>query len=489
MNRECFDRLFYPKNVAFVGASSNPGKWGFMILHHLMMGGYEGEVYPVNPRGGVLLDRPVYKRISDIPGNIEMAIFTVEAALVPGLITECGAKGVRAAVVISAGFKELGTDENIRMEEDMVRRAREAGMIIVGPNGQGIVNTASKLYPWMPSLFPPEGEIAIISQSGNLGTFFTEEAALFGMGISKFVSSGNQADLKMEDYLEYLADDDRTKAVICYIEGIEDGRRFVEKARRVTKKKPVVAIKSGRTPAGAQAAKSHTGAMASSEEVVSAAFRQSGVLRVNTIEEAWAVAATTIAQPLPRGPQVGVLTGGGGLGVLAADACASRGLQMAKLSDDTLEKLKEILPPWWVPGNPVDMVAGLKFNRDKVLDILINCDEIDGLFLIGVGWSNKTRKVYRNSPWADQYNLNEIMEMMAERDVANMAQLAQIIINGKKPIYPITNLAREAQIRNYTSLMELLKKDVYLYQCEELAALVYAKMLEYHRYLQKGCRP
>ena len=458
-----------------------------MILHHLMMGGYKGEVYPVNPRGGVIFDRPVYRRISDIPGEVDQAIFTVEASLVPDLIPECVAKGVKAAVVISAGFGELGSEEARRMEEELVKRAQEGGMILVGPNGQGVVNTASKFYPWMPSLFPPEGKVGIISQSGNLGTFITEEALRFGMGISKFVSSGNQADLKMEDYLDYLADDDRTRCIICYLEGIDDGRRFMDKVRRVTKKKPVVAIKSGRTEAGAHAARSHTGAMASSDEVVGAALKQAGVIRTDTVEEAWALAATSLGQPLPKGPRIGVLTGGGGLGVLAADACVSRGLQMATLSEGTLEKLKELMPPWWVPGNPVDMVAGLKFNsRKKVLETLISCEEIDALFIIGAGWANKTRKVYRDSPWAQTFHLNEAMEFLVGRDVNDMIQLAQVIAQGEKPIYPVTNLAREAVALGYRSLMELLQRDVYLYQCEELAANVYAGLYGYANYLRNG---
>lgn len=485
--REAFEKLFNPKRIAFIGASSNPGKWGFMILHHLIMGGYEGEVCPVNPRGGMLFDRKVYKSVLEIPGQIDLAIFTVEAGLVPELVNECIKKGVKAGIVISAGFRELGTEAEKKIEEEMVSRARAGGMIIVGPNGQGIVNTSAKLYPWMPSLFPPKGRIAIVSQSGNVSTFIVEEGLRFNMGVSKVVSSGNQADLKMEDYIEYLEEDEETDCVICYIEGIEHGRRFIDKVGKVTRRKPVIAIKGGRTTEGAKAARSHTGAIASPDEIISGALKQCGVIRADTVEDCWAIAATAVSQPLPKGQRIGVLTGGGGLGVLAADACSVNGLKMAELSKETLNKLKELLPPWWVPGNPVDMVAGLKFgSREKVLEVLLNCHEIDGLFLIGVGWANKTLLAYEKSPWERTYKLNDAMKFMLIRDIQNMAQLAQIIKNGKKPIYPITNLAREAVIMNYESLLELLKHGIYLYQNEELAALVYAKMYEYANYLRNG---
>lgn len=485
--RDAFEKLFNPRKIAFIGASSNPGKWGFMILHHLVMGGYEGEVCPVNPRGGTLFDRKVYKSVAEIPGEIDLAIFTVEAGLVPDLVSECVKKGVKASVVISAGFKELGTEAEKKMEEEMVRRARAGGMIVVGPNGQGIVNTSVKLYPWMPALFPPKGRIAIVSQSGNVSTFIVEEGLRFNMGVSKVVSSGNQADLKMEDYIEYFGEDEDTDCIICYIEGIEDGRRFLDKVSKVTRKKPVVAIKAGKTAEGAKAARSHTGAIASADEIVSAGLKQAGVIRAETVEDCWAMAATALSQPLPRGRRIGVLTGGGGLGVLAADACALHGLEMAVLSEDTLDKLKELMPPWWVPGNPVDMVAGLKFgSREKVLEVLLDCEEIDGLFLIGVGWANKMLRAYEKSPWERNYRLNDAMKFMLIRDIQNMAQLAQIIRSGNKPIYPITNLAREAVTMNYESLLELLKHGVYPYQNEELAAMVYAKMYEYANYLRDG---
>ncbi len=479
-----FEKLFNPKTIAFIGASNNPMKWGFRLLHHLIMGGYQGKIYPVNPREKEILGYPAFTRVKDLPGEIDLAIFTVDASTVVELIKECIDKKIQAGVVIAAGFSELGSQQ-AELEEEMTRIAREGGMILVGPNGQGIVNTApTKLYCWMPAVFPPPGAIGIVSQSGNLGTLVVNQGLKYGLGISKFISSGNEADLRMENYFDYFLNDPLTKVILAYIEGVDDGRRFLEVSKRVTKSKPIVVLKAGRSNFGAQAARSHTGALSGSDGIFAAACRQAGVLRVNTIEELFMVGASFLGQPLPRGRRVGILTGGGGWGVIAADCCAANGLEVARLSERTLKQLKEILPSWWVPGNPVDLVAGIQFDvHRKIVEILISSGDIDGLLMVGIGWVNTMKDAYKDSPMAEEYGLLEGIKVMLEVNYKESEQLVDMIHHYQRPILPIADFAKEVREKNYTSLIKLLDENILIYPTVNLATFAFAKMLSRQEYL------
>lgn len=376
------DYVFNPRSIAFVGATENPTKWGFIVLNNLLMGGYDGALYPVNPGRESILGLHCYESISAIPGEIDLAVFTIPAGQVPASMDECVKKGVKAALVISAGFKELGI-EGEELEREMVRKAQDGDILLIGPNCQGISCPKCMLFPWMPLLYPAPGPVAVVSQSGNILNMIVGELHHFSFGISKAVSSGNEADTRIEDYLTYLADDPDTQVIIAYIEGLRDGREFFERARELTRRKPIVVVKGGRTDSGVAAAKSHTGAMAVSSDIFEAACRQAGLVRAQTIEEAACLAAAFVNRPLPRGKRLGIITGGGGLGVMASDASTEEGLEIVPLSDETLAQIGKHLPGWWVPGNPVDLVAGLDLSIiPPIVKTMMLSGEVDAVIFI-----------------------------------------------------------------------------------------------------------
>jgi len=388
------DYAFNARSIAFVGATEQMGKWGFLILNNLITGGYEGKIHPVNPGRDTILGLRAYPTVRDIPDDVDLAVFTVPARLVPGALDDCVSKGVKAGVVISAGFRELG-GEGADMERELVRKAREGGMVLIGPNCQGICCPGNKLYPWMPILFhPPRGKVAYVSQSGNILNMLIGRAANAGFGASKGVSSGNEADLRTEDYFSYFLEDQETEVIVSYIEGVNDGRRFIERAREAASRKPIVALKGGRTSSGISAARSHTGAMAVSEKLFESACRQAGITLTWSIDEAGITAASFVNRPLPKGKRVGIVTGGGGLGVIASDVCSEEGLDIVKLSPRTLERIGRHMPDWWAPGNPVDLVAGLDFTIIKpVIEILMTSGEVDAVMFLWIGAPRREKPV------------------------------------------------------------------------------------------------
>ncbi len=325
----------------------------------------ERHIYPVNPTLSEVTGIRAYNSVLDIPGPVDLAVIVVPASIVPAVSRECVQKGVKAAVVISSGFAETG-EEGQKLEAELLAVARQGGMRFIGPNSMGHADTSSRLATtaWMKEIKP--GPMAVISQSGNYGERIIYSGMAAGVGFSKFISSGNEADLRLEDYLEYLAQDEDTRIIAAYIEGLREGRRFFRLAKETTVRKPVIVIKSGATEESARAARSHSGALAGSDEVYTAAFRQTGVIRVDSDDELCDVVVPLLCQPLPRGNRVGILTIGGGLGVVAAEACEKAGLVVATLASSTIEKLNTYLPSRWSHGNPVD-VAGMGLDRREFL--------------------------------------------------------------------------------------------------------------------------
>jgi acyl-CoA synthetase (NDP forming) len=379
-----FQPLLDPKSIAFVGASNSPGKWGNIVLRNLIMGGYGRNIYPVNPREKKILGVQAYSKISDLPETPDLAVLIIPPRAMPAAIEACVKKGIKAGLIITAGFAEVGGD-GIKLQSEFVDKARAGGMMLVGPNCNGIIRPSKKLFPEMPSNFPGPGGIGIVSQSGNVATTLSRRALKAGFGVSTVISSGNEADLRCEDFFQFLGEDPDTKIIMGYIEGFGDGRRFLEKVGAVTRKKPVVIIKAGETPAGAQAAMSHTAALAGSSRAFDGACRQAGIMRVHSIDDLFNAGIGFLNQPIARGNRTAIVTMGGGWGVMAADTCAKKGLDVVTLSDKTLSKLGKILPPWWNPGNPVDMVAGnIEGAMRKVLEVLLEAPETDCIILLGV---------------------------------------------------------------------------------------------------------
>lgn len=348
-----------PRSVAVIGASRDTTSIGGQLFHNLLTTAFHGPVYPVNPKADVVHGVPAYASILKVPGTVDVAFVVVPAALVAEVARKCGEKGVRGLVVISSGFSEVGGDGPARQQE-LLDVCRAHGMRIIGPNCMGIVNTDPeiRLNGTFATVYPPSGRVGFLSQSGALGLAVMQHATDLGLGLSSFVSVGNKADVSGNDLVAYWNEDPRTDVILLYLESFGNPRRFARLAREVGRRKPIVAVKSGRSAAGARAAASHTGALlAASDVTVDALFRQSGVIRTDTLEEMFDVATLLANQPAPKGDRVAIVTNAGGLGILCADTCEANGLTVPPLSHATTAKLREFLPAEASVANPVDMIA------------------------------------------------------------------------------------------------------------------------------------
>jgi acyl-CoA synthetase (NDP forming) len=382
---EALRPVFSPGSVAVVGASADPAKWGGSLLRNIVGGGFSGGVYPINPRGGVLLGREVYPSLRALPLVPDLAFVAVGASQVEDVIKECGACGVPAAVVIAAGFSEAGTD-GATLEGTVAQVADDARVTLVGPNTMGLISNECSLHgTGFVAAHPRGGGLSVISQSGNVGFKILRLAEARGAGIAKFIGVGNEARVSSVDVLEYLEADPHTDVVLMYLEGVEDGRRLMDIARRTTRTKPIVVVRGGLTEFGSHAAASHTGAMAGTAAVREASARQTGAMGTTSPEEGVELAIALENLPLPGGPRVAVVTLGGGWGVLAADEIARNGLALAEPPRELLEELNQILPPFWSHGNPFDLVtAGDEGSIKQVLERVTGCAAVDAVLVLGV---------------------------------------------------------------------------------------------------------
>jgi len=477
------ERMFNPRSIVFVGATETLGKWGFIIFNNLITGGYAGKLYPVNPGRKQVLGYKAYPSVRDVPGDVDLAVFTVPAATVEAAMEDCVEKGVKAGVVISAGFKEKG-GEAAAMEARIVERARAAGMVLVGPNGQGVCCPGSNLYAWMPNLYyPPAGPVSSVSQSGNVQGLMVKELLEAGIGVAKCVSSGNEADLATEDYLDYFAEDPATKVILSYVEGLAPGSRFLASARNASRQKPVVLLKGGRSEFGVSAARSHTGALAVRDEMFDAACRQAGVIRAHTIYESAVLAASFVNRPLPKGRRVGIVTGGGGLGVIAADMCAQAGLVVPRLSQRTMDAIADRMPDWWVPGNPVDLVAGLDFSVvPHLLKTLVGCGEIDALLLLFIGPGRRRDQEFK--PLNEQtVKMQKMWKSMEGMFMGFREMLTKLADETGTPAYVVSNFGEGSdKIKEVMFAPDhtIFFKDIES-ACKAIAAMAY-----YREFLEKN---
>ena len=380
------DAIFRPRSVAVIGASRRPGSIGAAIFRNLLAHGFDGPVYPVNPTASVVQSVLAWPSVTAIPGDVDLAVIVVPAPLVLAALEECGKKGVRGVVVITAGFKETGPEGAAR-ERELRDCARHYGMRLVGPNCLGVLNTEAAvcLDATFAPAWPPAGPVAFSSQSGALGLAILETAGALGLGISQFVSVGNKADVSGNDLLEYWEKDPATRVILLYLESFGNPRRFTQIARRVGRSKPIAAVKSGRTSSGARAASSHTGSLAGADNAVDALCHQSGVIRTDTIEELFDVAMLLANQPLPRGARVGIVTNAGGPAIMATDACESHGLELPALAEATVTALRAYLPPEASVKNPVDMIASATPESfEKTVRLVLEDANVDALLAIYV---------------------------------------------------------------------------------------------------------
>ncbi len=381
---EDLDPLFNPKSVAHIGATNNRNKWGFSTITSLI-NTYKGPIYPVNPHEEDIQGITVFKKVTDIPGPVDMAVFTIPAERVAAAMEDCVQKGVKSAVIISAGFAETGP-EGKKLQDEVLAIARRGNIRFIGPNCMGYWSASSSLAAFMMPLLVKDGPIAFVSQGGNVGAAVVVAGYERGVGFRHYVSCGCAADIQIEDYIEYFGKDPAVKVILTYIEGINDGLKFIEVVRKVTPNKPVIMLKPGKTAAAAVAIKSHSGALAGSDEIYDAACKKMGVLRVNTPEEMLDVALGLLIQPLPKGPNVAIITPGGSYGVLCADACEQEGLNVVKLPEKTIAELDKIFPPRWSRGNPVDPAGDRNFiSYLTAPERLLDLDDVDSLIFMGFG--------------------------------------------------------------------------------------------------------
>jgi acyl-CoA synthetase (NDP forming) len=437
--------LFDPKGVVVAGASTHPGKFGFVALHNILSCGYGGKVFATNRDGAEVLGVQTVRDVAELPeGEIDLVFVCTPASSNADLLRACAKKGIKAAFVASGGDAEAGEDGQ-RAQAELVALTDELGMILAGPNGQGVVSTPSRLCAQIVAPYPPPGAIAIASQSGNLVSAFENYAIQTGVGVSRAVSAGNAAAVGIPDYLEYFASDPETRVALAYVEGVGHGRAFYERLQHVAQALPVVIVKGGATAEGQRAAVSHTGSLASDDRLFDGMARQAGVQRAATIEQAYDIAATFASQPLPRGNRVAVVTTAGGWGVVTADAIAATGLRLLDLPDDLRAAIDEHLPPRWSRNNPIDLAGGeTRDTVPAVLDLVAGHSEVDAVVFLGIGIQSNQAKLMRSGRFWPHSGLDRIAAYHERQD----ARFAQAAIDASqrtgKPVLVATELATAA---------------------------------------------
>ncbi len=425
-NKNPLDVIFSPKSVALIGATEREGSVGRTILWNLMTNSFGGTIFPINPKRASVMGIKAYPSISEVPEKVDLAIIVTPARTVPGLIRQCVDAGVRGAIVISAGFKEIGP-EGVKLEQEILTEARKGQMRIIGPNCLGVMNPISGLNATFASSMARPGTVGFISQSGALLTSILDWSFRENVGFSSFVSIGSMLDVDWGDLIYYLGDDPRTKSIVIYMESIGNARSFLSAARDVALTKPIIVIKPGRTEAAAQAAASHTGSLTGSDEVLAAAFRRSGVLRVDSIDDLFNMAEVLAKQPRPRGPRLTIVTNAGGPGVLATDSLITHRGELTQLSEKTMEELNEFLPQHWSHNNPVDILGDADAERyAKSIQIAANDENSDGLLVIltpqamtdPTQTAQELKKLYGRPPQY-QYGKPVLASWMGGADIAS----------------------------------------------------------------------
>ena len=438
-----FEALFNPKGVVVTGASSHPGKFGFVSVHNILASGYAGAVYGTNRSGEEVLGISTMADIDQIPdGSADLVFVCTPASANPDLLRACAAKGVKAAFLTSAGYGEAGEEGRIA-EAELVALADELGILLAGPNGQGVVSTPAHLCAQIVAPYPPAGRIGVASQSGNFVSSFLNLARSSGVGISRAVSAGNAAAVSVADYLDYYTRDAETSVSLAYLEGISDGEGLMQRLGEVASRKPLVVLKGGSTAGGARAAASHTGALAADDKIFHGACRAAGVTRAWSVEEAYEAAATFATQPLPKGPNVVVLTTAGGWGVVTADAITRhRDLQLLELPDDLLKTIDTKLPPRWSRNNPVDCAGGeTRETIPEVMEMIANHPAVDAVVYIGIGIQSNQARLMREGRFYPDHGLERIVSYHERQDARFAEAAAELSIATGKPILVATELA------------------------------------------------
>jgi acyl-CoA synthetase (NDP forming) len=485
---EAIRSLFYPKSVAVVGASAQIGKWGHSLMTNTISGGFKGDIYPVNPKGGVVTGKNASRSVAEIHGEIGLAVVTIPAAKVLDLVPEFRKKGIRNMLLITSGFGETG-EKGKKLERELVEAARAAGMLVLGPNTMGICNPHINLYCTGSPVMPRPGSTAMVAQSGNMGIQLLAFAEQQDIGIRAFCGSGNEAMITIEDYLDGFEVDTLTRTVILYVESVKNGRRFFESARRVGRKKPIVLLKGGRSKAGSRAAASHTGAMTSDANVFDAVCRQAGIVQADKPMDLLDLAAAFSSLPLPAGNRAAIMTLGGGWGVVTADLCSEFGLEVPELPSKLIAKIDGMLPTYWSRSNPIDLVGDRDPNIPLiVLEELLEWDGCDAVINLGIFGRRIMVKRFGESvvkvdPDYSEEFISNINNQFLEFERAYLKEIVALMEKFRKPIFGVSLLPDEKNQTLYRVDGSAFKG--VFYPTPERAVKAYAKMVEYHRFLRR----
>jgi len=438
-----YDSLFSPRAIVVVGASSHPGKFGFVSLHNILSNKFAGKVYATNLAGEVILGIQTVASIDDLPlHEIDLAFFCTPASANPVLLRQCAARGIRAAFIASAGYREAGPSGE-QAERDLVLLATELGMVIAGPNGQGVVSTPVSMCAQIVGPYPPRGAISVASQSGNFVSSFLNYARQTGVGIARAISAGNAAQTSVGDYLEWFSQDAETRVSLAYIESVNDGKALEASFSRALQNKPLVVVKGGATDLGSRAAQSHTGALASNDKIFDGLCRSTGASRAATVEEAFDIAATFATQPLPKGNRVVVLTTVGGWGVVTSDAIAKDGvLHLVPLPTDLTKALDALLPPRWSRNNPIDCAGGeTRDTIPEILELICAHDDIDAVIFLGLGIQSNQARMMSEGEFYPDHGLERIVAYHRRQDERFAQSAAECSVKYNKPVLVATELA------------------------------------------------
>ncbi len=437
-----FQALFNPRGVVVVGASSHPGKFGFVALHNILASGFAGHVFGTNLEGEEVLGIRTVPSIDDLPrGEIDLAFVCTPAGANISILRACHRAGITAAFLTSAGYGEAG-EAGVTAQNELVALAADLGILLAGPNGQGVVSTPVGLCAQIVAPYPPKGSIGVASQSGNFVSSFMNYAVHSGVGMSRAVSAGNAAAVTVADYLSFYATDEATSVGLAYVEGIADGRGFFDSLRTAAATKPLVVVKGGATESGAKAAASHTGSLAANDKIFDGACRQAGVTRAATVEEAYEAAATFATQPLPKGPNTIILTTAGGWGVVTSDALSQTGLNLMPLPKDLEAQIDSKLPPRWSRSNPVDCAGGeVRDTIPELLHLIASHPDVDSVIYLGLGIQANQALLMKQGSYYPDHGLERIVAYHERQDARFAQAAAQASAATGKPILVATELS------------------------------------------------
>ena len=442
-NADHYRALFSPRGVVVVGASSHPGKFGFVSLHNILSSKFTGNVYATNLQNELILGVQTVSSINELPRDeIDLAFFCTPASANPQLLRQCAERGIRAAFIASAGYREAGS-EGDQAEQDLVQLAADLDMLIAGPNGQGVVSTPVSLCAQIVGPYPPRGGISVASQSGNFVSSFLNYARQTGVGIARAISAGNAAQTSVGQYLEWFSQDNETRVSLAYIESVNDGKALESSFAAALKSKPLVVVKGGATEAGSRAAQSHTGALASNDKIFDGLCRSTGASRARTVEEGFDVAASFATQPLPRGKRVVVLTTVGGWGVVTSDAIAQDGvLDLITLPTALVKSLDDLLPPRWSRNNPIDCAGGeTRDTIPAILDLVCSHDDVDSVIFLGLGIQSNQARMMSEGHFFPDHGLERIVSYHRKQDERFAQAAAEYSVKYNKPVLVATELA------------------------------------------------